>query len=246
MECYTSADLSARVMTRMLRLKDFMVCRTDEGYLRNTIILIMLASATLLAGYKARPWKPRPVDSYAARLTSEGVTIAAEPLFRDDLAALVFDKKDIVTRGIIPLAVVVFNDNDFPVQIVAETVELISEGERGRTLLPGEAVARVFEKSRKGIALPLPIPKISVVDDPRSVQLQDFEHKFLGGKVIQPHQAGGGFLFFQKTGGDVRSFISAAQLYIPDVVRQDDGTRMIFFEIDLKPAVDQVPAPRRS
>ncbi len=214
-------------------------------YLATTLILILLVSITLLAGYKARPWKPRPADSYPARLTSEGITIAADPLFRDDLAAQVFDKKDVVTRGIIPLAVVVFNDNSFPVQIVAETVELIGDGDRQRTLLPGEAVARIFEKSGKGFSLPLPIPKISVVDDPRNAPLQDFEHKFLGGKVIQPHQAGGGFVFFSKPGGDVRAFLSAAQLCVPDIVRQDYGTRMIFFEIDLKPAVDQAPVPRR-
>ncbi|NWG12124.1 MAG: hypothetical protein HXY20_01165 [Acidobacteria bacterium] len=212
---------------------------------RTAVILVLLASIPLLASYKTRPWKPRPAEDYPARLTSEGVTIAAEPLYRDDLAALVFDKKDIVTRGIIPLAVAVFNDNDFPVQVVAETVELTGEGERQRTLLPGEAVARIFQKSGKSFGFPLPIPKISIPGDPRYLPLQDFEHKFLKGKVIQPHQAGGGFLFFQKPAADVRSFLSAARLYIPDIVREDDGTRMIFFEIDLKPTIDQPSATRR-
>jgi len=40
-----------------------------------------------------------------------GVTIAVEPLFRDDLAAVVFDKNDIVT-GDYP-SHVIFNGNDF-------------------------------------------------------------------------------------------------------------------------------------
>jgi hypothetical protein len=62
---------------------------------------------------KQRSWQIRTADDYASRLTSEGVTIAVEPLFRDELAAVVFDKNDIVTRGIIPLAVVIFNGNDF-------------------------------------------------------------------------------------------------------------------------------------
>jgi len=207
--------------------------------------MLLLASATLLAGYKARPWNPRPAESYPARLTSEGVTIAADPLFRDDLAGLFFDKDDLVTRGIIPLAVAVFNDNDFPVNIDADTVELISEGTRIRTMLPGEAVARAFQKTGKGVSIPLPIPKLPSSGSSNQEAFQDFEHKFLGGKVVQPHGAGGGFLYFRAPGGDIDGFFRAAQLYIPDVSRRDDGSRLIFFEIDLKPAVVAAPPSRR-
>jgi len=127
------------------------------------LLLFGLACSTLLAGYKSRPWQIRGADGYASRLASEGVTIAVEPLFRDDLAAVVFDKNDIVTRGIIPLAAVIFNGNDFPVRVDAESIELINGDDRLHTLQPGEVVARVFKKGSKGNWIPNPIP-MGIID----------------------------------------------------------------------------------
>jgi hypothetical protein len=62
------------------------------------------------AGYNARPWRIRARDSCPARLASEGFTKAVEPLFQDSVADQVFDKDDMITSGIMPLAVAVFND----------------------------------------------------------------------------------------------------------------------------------------
>jgi hypothetical protein len=209
-------------------------------------LLAMLLSSTLLAGYKARPWQIRAADSYASRLTSEGVTIAVEPLFRDDLAAVVFDKNDIVTRGIIPLAVAIFNGNDFPVRVDAETAELINGDERLHTLQPAEVVARVFKKGSKGNWIPQPIPKVSTGDSQNEEALMDFEHKYLGGKVIPAHASGGGFLYFSVPANDPGVYLLASRLYLPDVNRDDTGSNMIFFEIELRPAVEAAPArPRK-
>jgi len=210
------------------------------------LLLVVLLSSTLLAGYKARPWEIRAAGDYASRLTSEGVTIAVDPLFRDDLAAVVFDKNDIVTRGIIPLAVAIFNGNDFPIRVDADTAELINEDDRRHTLQPAEVVTRVFQKSKKGNWIPQPIPKVSTGDGQNEEALMDFEHKFLGGKVIPAHASGGGFLYFSVPATDVVSYLTASRLYIPDVYRDDNGSQMIFFEIELKPAVEAAPiGPRK-
>ncbi len=209
--------------------------------------LLGLASSMLLAGYKARPWQIRGPDSYASRLTSEGVTIAAEPLFRDDLAAVVFDKNDIVTRGIIPLAVAIFNANDFPVRVDAASIELINGDEHLHTLQPGEAVARAFKKGSKGNWIPNPIPKAPTTGDGQNAEaLMDFEHKFLAGKIIPAHSSGGGFLYFLVPSKDPGDYLLGSRVYLPEVYRDDTGGRMIFFEIDLKPAVEAAPAnPRK-
>ena len=219
--------------------------RRCSGHLLAPFLVVVL-SATLLAGYKAKPWQIRTADSYVSRLTSEGVTIAVEPLFRDDLAAVVFDKNDIVTRGIIPLAVAIFNGNDFPIRVDADTAELINEDDRRHTLQPAEVVTRVFQKSKKGNWIPQPIPKVSTGDGQNEEALMDFEHKFLGGKVIPAHASGGGFLYFSVPATDVVSYLTASRLYIPDVYRDDNGSQMIFFEIELKPAVEAAPiGPRK-
>lgn len=210
------------------------------------LLLFGLACPALLAGYKSRPWQIRGADGYASRLASEGVTIAVEPLFRDDLAAVVFDKNDIVTRGIIPLAVVIFNGNDFPVRIEAGSIELINGDDRLHTLQAGEVVARVFKKGNKGNWIPNPIPKMPSGDGQNEEALMDFEHKFLGGKIIPARGSGGGFLYFSVPSNDPGSYLLASRIYIPDVYREDTGNQMIFFEIDLKPAVEAAPPrPRK-
>jgi hypothetical protein len=197
---------------------------------------ILLSALFALAGYKTRPWSIRPAESYAARLTSEGVTIAVEPMFQDALAAQFFDKNDIVTRGIMPVAVAIYNQNDFPVMVQGTSVELICGEDRVRTLFPNEVVPRLFAKG-KNVWLPQPIPRTSN-DQSNREAIEDFDHKFLNRKVVPGREKGGGFLYLRISEiKDIRGYLEKARLYIPEVYRYDTGKSMIFFEIDLHAAV---------
>jgi len=209
-------------------------------------LFLTLALAPSYAGYKARPWNPRPVDSYPARLTSEGVTIAVEPLYRDDLAAQVFDKDDMVTRGIMPLAIIIFNDNDFPIRIEANQIEIIAGDEHVHTLQPGEVVSRIYQKGKKNVWIPQPIPRVPTGGGVNQDALSDIEYKFLGSKYVDPHGKGGGFIYVHPPSeGDILSYLSNSRVYIPDVFRGDTRARMIFFEIELKPATEKPLVPQR-
>ncbi len=207
-----------------------------------TGLCFLIASTTAIARYKPRPWSPRTLDSYPARLTSERVTIAAEPLIIDAQAAQVFDKNDVVTAGIMPLAVVIFNDNDYAVRVVAESIEVIEGNDHLRTLAPAEVVGELFKKGRHlGYGVPdsrLPGSRDSV--NPEA--LRDFEQKFLGNKVVPAHGKEGGFLYLHPPVRELRSYLSKARLYIPDIYREDSGGQLIYFEFDLKPAIDAIPA----
>lgn len=209
--------------------------------MKRLLLLLLLAAAAAWtsgpahAGYKARRWDVRAKETYPAKLTSEGVTIAVEPLFSDALAAQVFDKNDIVTRGIMPLAVAVFNDNDFAVEIDGMSIEIIHGRERLRTLTPNEVVYRLFRKQTSWINRPIPrVPRSQLNID----ALEDFDSKFLMRKVVEPRSRGGGFLYFHIGGSaDAASYLADSTVYIPDIYRLDDGSRLIYFEIELKPAV---------
>lgn len=199
------------------------------------ITLLLAALPIRAASYKARPWSVNERGSYPANLTSEGVTIAVEPLFTDALAARVFDKPDMVTRGIMPLAVIIFNDNDFPIEVDGLSIELIRERTPVRTMSPNEAVYRLFRKDSAWIAKAA-IPRI-----PRSelneAALDDFDAKFLLEKTVGPHEKAGGFLYLHIDSNDLVSYLSASVVYIPNVYRRDTGARMIFFEIGLEAAI---------
>ena len=195
-----------------------------------------------IAAYKARPWKPRPRESYPAQQAGQGLVIAVDPLFRDPLAAQVFDKDDIVSSGIMPLAVVVFNDNDFPVEINAASIELIMGEDHARTMEPERVVPILFKKTRNRSYNPLPIPR-GASSNPTDEPLEDFDHKFLADRTIGAKSVAGGFLYFKvpqtKT---LAAALAKGRIYIPEIIRQDNGSRLMYFEIDLQPAVEAAPA----
>ena len=199
--------------------------------------LILLWSAGAgMAGYKSREWNAKARELYAASLSSEGVTIAAEPYFTDTLAGRVFDKKDVVTRGIMPLAIVIFNDNDYPVEVDVQSIELIRGEERYPALSPAEAVNRIFGKEKSSLG-----GASSKVANEEA--LRDFSDKGFAGDVIAPHGKAGGFLYFRiYNPKELQQYLSTATVYIPNVYRGDDGSRLIYFEIDLKAALQEAKA----
>lgn len=198
------------------------------------LILLSLAGLSTFASYKARPWSIRPVESYPCKLTSEGITIAIDALYQDPMAASVFDKNDIVTRGIMPLGIVIFNENDFPVSVEGGTVEVLWENERIHSLQPAEVVQRLFKTgSRLIFSRPQSGPQLPKVD---TSALEDFEHKFINRKYVPAHDKGGGFIYLNvRDPKNIREYFANARVYIPDVTREDTGGKMIYFEIELRP-----------
>jgi hypothetical protein len=201
-------------------------------------IILAWAAAPIWAGYKILPWSVKSRESYSASLTSERVTIAVEPLFTNALAARVFDRPDMVTRGIMPLAILIFNDNDFPIEVDGLSIELIRESEHTLTLSPNEAVYRLFRKNNSWLSrTTLPrIPRSDLNQD----ALDDFDSKFLMEKIVAPHDKGGGFLYLHISSNDLVSYLSKSVVYIPNVYRRDNGSRMIFFEIEIGAAIPAV------
>jgi len=203
-----------------------------------TVLLCVIFAGTAWALYKAPVREIGPKESYPAFLTSEGVTIAVEPLYTDELAARAFDKKDMITRGILPIEVVIFNDNDFAVKIDGLSVELIHRDRselRIRTMSPNEVVSRLSRKDKTWSRQP--IPRRSQFELNRDM-LKDFDDKFMMDKTVKARGKGSGFLYLHvplKASEKMEEFLAGAQLYIPKVYRTDDGSRMIFFEVDIAP-----------
>jgi hypothetical protein len=140
-----------------------------------------------------------------------------------------------------PLAIVIFNSNAFPVEVNGLTTELLWQEDRQRTMDPIDVVQRLYEsKPSKKIVVPIPIPKITIMKS-HAEACQDFKDKFLGVKQVEPNSTAGGFLFIKTTGvTDVRKTLEAAKIYIRNLYGKD-GDPMMFFEIDLKPAIDSLP-----
>jgi hypothetical protein len=222
-----------------------MICKTTFRHsCRLLLLLSSIAALSYAAGYKIRPWTPRAIDTYPAKLTSEGITIAVDPLFTDALAAKVFDRKDMLARGVMPLGVIIFNSNDFPIEVEGPTVELIHDRNRLRSLEPLYAVRCLYDiqTARKVIIpVPLPIPTITIKQC-NADACRDFNQKFLAIKRVEPHATAWGFLFMAVSNiADLRKSLESAFVYIRNIYNGKSGTNMMFFEIDLRPAIVAVP-----
>jgi hypothetical protein len=202
------------------------------------ILTFVIAAAVTGLAYKAPKWEPGPRENYQAFLTSEGVTIAVEPLYTDELAARVFDKKDMITRGIMPFAVVIFNENDFSIDVSGLDIELIHKDRpdiRIKTMSPNEVTWRLSQRNKKWQTQR--IPRLSQNELDRNM-LEDFDNKFLMSKTVKARGKAGGFLYLHLPENESAvEFLSGATFYIPRIYRLDDGSRMIYFEIPLAPAV---------
>jgi len=198
-----------------------------------------------LAGYKARPYVPLPIESYPSRLTSEGLTVAVDPMFTDALAAKAFDKKDMVTNGIMPVAIIFTNTNGFTVEVEGSSIELIVKGEHIRPVSPEQAVLRLFQHKMPSqevhVPSPVPLPRVIVVRS-NADAMDDFSQKHIELKRIAPNTVVVGFVYLPvKIPAKLREDLAEAQIYIPDLYRVDTGQPMMFLEIDLKPAVNAGP-----
>jgi hypothetical protein len=215
--------------------------RTRAIFFLSVLIALFLLSAPIpmQSGYEIHPWNPLNRESYPARQTSESVTIAVEPLYTNALAAQIFDKKDMVTRGIMPLAVVIFNDNDFPIEVDGFSIELINKERHLFTLLPDETVRRFFKPEDNPSIIGIKIPKPQQSKQLELDLLADFESKFLRNKIVAPHDKGGGFLYLHIPGSkNLDEYLVESRVYIPNIYRRDNRSRLIFFEIDLETAVN--------
>jgi hypothetical protein len=158
----------------------------------------VLACAWLsFAGYKARRYEALPIDSYPCRLTSEDITVAIDPMFSDQLAAKAFDKTDIVSSGVMPVAIIISNKNRFPVEFNGFSIELLVKEDHIRPLTPEQAVRQIFQYRRTErevrIPSPVPIPRIEITRV-NSDAFDDFTYKHLGIKRVEPDSVGAGFV----------------------------------------------------
>jgi hypothetical protein len=202
-------------------------------------LLIFITLPTVYAASKARSWTPRSIETYPSRLTIEGVTIAADPLILDALAGQVFNHPAIVSGGILPVAIIISNANDFLIEVDGGAAELIIGEKHIRAVDPKQAVYRLFYESRLGLPFPKPIPTNTVKQ--MKDALQDFSIKFLSTKRVEPHATAGGFIYLlDRDVGGWRN-LASAKLYLPKIYRRDNGAEMMFFEIDLKAAIDAAP-----
>jgi len=184
------------------------------------------------------------VDPLALRTRDahQNLTIIADPYLsaaRYDKGQ--FGKKSPYEGGIVAINVFFRNDNDSPIRLALETVQLVisspgEERQRLEPLSPEEVTNRTLfasgPKSPTQRRFPFPTPgSASSKGKAWDEMASSLRSIVLSSEILPPHATIHGFLFF-----DVNHQFDAvrrSQLYIPDLSFMADKKALFFFEIDL-------------
>jgi len=202
------------------------------------VILSLIGAAGLYADYQIKTVKVLPVESYPARLTLGGVTIAADPYGTDERCFTVFDVKDLNSRGYYLVHVIIQNSSPNYVGIRTQSIVLITGSEQQLYATPATIVVQDVIKG----SLLSKLPKMKSHDPTTSTKagspLVDFTSKELTNRQIEPGTVSDGFIFFF-TPKPKKGFFSGSIISIPQVI--EEGTRKALgpFNIPLNQATEQ-------
>ncbi len=191
------------------------------------------------ASYKSIKVKVDPAASYPFHVTQGRVTIAADSYETNDKVKTAFDLKDLDKLGIIPVNVIISNDDQDAILISGRDINLLDSKNRSFESLPVDQVVQTIlskgkSPSTHGPSAPsrLPLPrKEGLRGDAFEIET-DLNNKCLKELRVNPQTTGSGFVFFRLPDHQVR--LAGYKLYIPQVKNLRTKEDLLFFEIELK------------
>jgi hypothetical protein len=187
---------------------------------------------------------PDPM-SLRTRDAHQDLTIVADPYLKAErYSKEVFGKSSPYTAGIVAIDVYFRNDNNAPIRLNPETIQLVisqpgQERQRLGPLSPEEVADRTLLEANPNVRArrPFPFPGSSSTTGHSKnwTEMTNALHSVaLGTDVLPPHATTHGLLFFDLNHdfGAIRN----THLYIPDLAFMTDNKALFFFEIDLADA----------
>lgn len=200
-------------------------------------ILSLLLSPLLLASeYTVKSVEILPLESYPAKMTVEGITVAVDPYPDDEKSSTAFDVDNLNSRGFFPVHVIIKNESPYYLKIRTQTILLETRlGER----LYSTPAAMVIEDliGKKYVDSMSSLRDGDRMSNKVTSRVSDFTTKELSNTLLEPGKVRSGFLFFFSE-KHKRSFFIGSKIYIPSI--KEEGTDRTFgpFEILLDPALD--------
>jgi len=208
--------------------------------LRASLIIAMLLPLRVLG--QTAPMDPM---SLPTRDAHQNLIIVADPYLRAARYSKdIFGKDSFYNAGIIAIDVYFRNDNDVPIRLNPESIQLvISQPDQDRQrlgpLTPEDVADRTLLTANSNIRAhrPFPFPGASSGSGHSKdwTEMTTTLHSVaLGTDVLPPHATTHGFLFFDLNHdfGAIRN----SHLYIPELSFMTDKKALFFFEIDLADA----------
>ena len=197
-------------------------------------LLLLFVQALPAAGYRIKIIEVKPIESYPAQESVNGITIAADPYSTDAESSAAFDVKNLNSRGYFPVHIIIKNDTSYYLTIRTRNVLLFTPD--GEQLYSTPAAVVVDNVTKSGLNYREPTKSDDSEDARKGSPLTDFTSKELVAASINPGDTVDGFLFFF-TDNTKKNLLAGSSLYIPAV--EEEGTKKPFgpFTIRLDPAL---------
>jgi hypothetical protein len=197
--------------------------------------LVFGVIALMASDYKMKTVKVLPIESYPARITVGGITIAVDPYETDEKSYTAFDVKKLNSQGYFPLHVIIQNTSQDFLLVRTRNIVLVTESAQQMFTIPATVLA---EDLFKGSSLDKMSEKARAAAASRRLgtPLSDFTEKDLTNKLLEPGKVSDGFLFFF-TSDPKKNLFAGSTLFIPKL--EEEGTRKSVgpFSISLNPAL---------
>ena len=209
------------------------------GWMTGIYVLLAghLLAGAVAPGYKSVEVRAKAAKQYAAHQESQNLIIAAYPCDTRHKARQLFDTDKFAKKRILPVLIVVENNNDFVVSLDGRAIFLIdSTGTQHRPMHYLDVLADLNNKRRPPISdFPPQGPgrrgsrKIKIAS---KEMLADFEQKAFGEKLIAPYNKDFGVVFYEIPweGWD----LSKSRFYLPEIFNFSAKESLVFFEFEIR------------
>ncbi len=230
-----SSYLSGTFMSRLGILGgDHMFTR-----LANALLILVLLSPLAALAQNPQGTQVDPT-TLAAKDAHDNLTISVDPYTTAERYKEAFGKNSMYDSGIIAVQVYCRNDNDLPIRINFESLELLislpgHDRQHLTPLTPEDVANRALLKANANPTVPshLPLPGLRKSGPGKAWnEMVSYLHSVeFPTDVLPPRATTHGFLFFDMNHdfGAIRD----AHLYIPDVWFMTNKKALLFFDVDL-------------
>jgi len=195
---------------------------------RNWLVLFLSISALPAADKEVR-WTPGPVESYPHRVTSEKVTLAAEPFETAEKTRGPFGKLNPNQHGVLPMLLVIKNDSGKALRLDVMDVRYIDQNRNQLEPTPAHEVPLIEGgKKPKLVQNPIPTGAPKLGNRRSKLNTLEIQTRAFAAKMLPPGDVASGFFYFQ-TG-----FSSRARIYVTGLREAGSERELFYIEIPFR------------
>ena len=190
-------------------------------------LALVLSITAAFAADKETPFKAQPAASYPAHQTSQQITIGADPYTDSEKLKLAFGKLDPNEHGVLPVLIVIQNDNPGTLRVANMKVEYLGPNRERIEATPAREVKYLRPPQRPNM-IPGPGTTVKVLKTKKNpLDAWEIEGRAFAAQMIPAGNTASGFFYFQTT------LQPRSTIYVSGINEASTGKELLYFEIPL-------------